>query len=653
MLLSPPRPAAADARILIVEDEGIIANIIASRLVKSGYEVAGIAESSEEALAKITELNPELVLMDIRIKGATDGIETAAQIRRRFDIPFIFLSAHTDRQTMDRARTTGASGFLTKPVHHTNLTATIEMAIHKHRANRAGRDRRAWMATVLGTMADAMVVIDRDRKIQFLNGPAEELTGWKNEDARDLDVALVLPLAESASGFHLQVDELISPPSDARTRMQMPRDLMAGKRSGEWFPIEGEIAPSVDGGKVVGAVITFRDASARQAQENEIRHEHKMQAEGRLAAGIAHDFNNLLFVISGYAEEMLHSSALNGSDMRALTAIRKASVSATDITQQLLKFSRKEPARKQDLSLNELVRDTEELFHRPDGPSVKWQLKLAPHLGAVRADHGLLTQVLINLASNARDAMPDGGEVTIETANVDAPRAFASADTKEAFIALSFTDTGAGMSADTAARLFEPFFTNESGKGTGLGLSIVHSIVTDLGGTIRVDSAPGDGATFTVCIPRAGTAFAPPVMNDPGSRGAAARATVLVVDGEERVRHLLREYLASSGYGVIEAEAGGAAIRIANERDGPIDLLITDAIMPGANGFAVARALSERRPGMKTIFISGSARELVDELESLPRGARFLPKPLLKKDLLENVSELLEREKKLIMRSSV
>ena len=266
----------------------------------------------------------------------------------------------------------------------------------------------------------------------------------------------------------------------------------------------------------------------------------------------------------------------------------------------------------------------------------------------MRADHGLLKQVLIHLASNARDAMPEGGEVTIETANVNVLRAFASADTKEAFVALSVTDTGAGMSAETAERLFE------SGKGTGLGLSIVHSIVTDLDGTIRVDSASGEGATITVRIPLAGTAIASPVvMSDPGSGGAAARTTVLVVDGDERVRHLLREYLASSGYGVIEAEAGGAAIRIANEHDGPIDLLITDAIMPGANGFAVARALSERRPGMKTIFISGYGRERVNELESLPRGARFLPKPLLKKDLLNSVSELLRQEEKLIMKSSV
>jgi hypothetical protein len=177
MVFSPAQTAAATvSRILIVEDEAIIAEHIASSLLKTGYEVAGIAESSEEALAKIPGLNPDLILMDIRIKGAMDGIETTAKLRERFDIPVIYLTAHSDQETIDRAKLTGAFGFLTKPVHHTSLSTSIEMAIHKHRADRGARDQRAWMATVLGTMADAMVVIDRDRKIQFLNGPAEELT---------------------------------------------------------------------------------------------------------------------------------------------------------------------------------------------------------------------------------------------------------------------------------------------------------------------------------------------------------------------------------------------------------------------------------------------------------------------------------------------
>jgi two-component system, cell cycle sensor histidine kinase and response regulator CckA len=643
--------APATTKILIVEDEGIIAGNISSRLAKAGYEVAGIAESSEEALAKIPEVNPDLVLMDIRIKGEVDGIETAVIIRERFDIPFIFLTAHTDQQTIDRAKMTGASGFLSKPIHHTSLATTIEMAIHKHRADRVARHQRAWMATVLGTMADGMVVIDRDRRVRFLNGPAERLTGWTNDNAMDLDVALILPLADAVSG--LEANEMLSPPPESQSPYPLRSGLIAGNRSGAWFPVDGEIAPSIDDGRIVGAVITFRDATARQALENQMRQDHKMQAVGRLAAGIAHDFNNLLFVILGYADEMLRSPHVRQSDLLALGEIRKAGESAANITHQLLKFSRKEPVRKQDLSINDVIRDTEELFRRLGGASVKWQLDLDPGLGLVRADLGQLKQVLINLSANARDAMPPtGGKVTIRTANVDVPRSGVFAGAKGPFVALSVADTGTGMSAETAEHLFEPFFTTrEPGKGTGLGLSIVHSIVTDLGGTIHVESEPGHGATFTMYIPQAGTEVARSASSDPVPRAPAA--TVLLVEDQAGVRHLLREYLATSGCKVIDAESGEDAIRIANEHAGPIDLLITDVVMPGANGFEVARELSERRAQMKIIFISGYAPELANGLEGLPKGARFLPKPLLKKDLLHNVSELLGQDKRLTMRSSV
>jgi AmiR/NasT family two-component response regulator len=188
-------------RILIVEDAGIIADHIASMLVKAGYEVAGIAESSEGVLKKVAESSTDLILMDIRIKGALDRIQTAAKLRGRFDIPIIDLTAHSDQKTVDRAKTTGAFGFLTKPIQPPSLAIAIEMAFYKHDAERAVRDQRAWMGTVLGTMADALAVIDRDGKLQFLNAPAEELTGWKHDDARDTEIALVLPLSEAASGL--------------------------------------------------------------------------------------------------------------------------------------------------------------------------------------------------------------------------------------------------------------------------------------------------------------------------------------------------------------------------------------------------------------------------------------------------------------------
>jgi CheY-like chemotaxis protein len=257
-----------------------------------------------------------------------------------------------------------------------------------------------------------------------------------------------------------------------------------------------------------------------------------------------------------------------------------------------------------------------------------------------------LKQVLMNLAANAKDALAGGGNVAIETANVNLPRTAAAG--ADAFIALSVIDTGAGMTAETAEHLFEPFFTTKGlGKGTGLGLSIVHSIVTDLGGTIHVDSDPGAGATFTIYLPRAEAATALPVIPDPASRRATQQATVLLVEDHESIRCLLRCQLANSGYRVLDAESGEEAIRMANQHDGPIDLLITDIIMPRGSGFEVARALGDRRPRMKMIFMSGYPQELANGLEvrnpfdSLPPGARLLPKPFVREDLLKAVKDLL------------
>ncbi len=524
MAVSAAAEPANTARILIVEDEGIIAGHIASRLLKTGYSVAGIAESSDEALATVQELSPDLILMDIRIKGSMDGIQTAAKVRETSDIPIIYLTAHTDQSTVDRAKMTEAFGFLTKPIHQTSLSTSIEMAIHKHRADRAARNQRAWMETVLGAMADAMVVIDGNRKIQYMNGPAEQLTGWKNDEAREREISMILPLRELAT--ELEANRCLAPPESPQRPSQIPRGLVAARRGGQWFPVEGEVAPSIDGTRVVGAVITFRDATSRQTEEAEVRHQYKMQAVGRLAAGIAHDFNNLLMTVLGYTDDLLSRSlAFADADVHALNEIRKAGDQAASLTQQLLKFSRKEPVLKLDIDLNEVVHETEEPIRRLGGPSVRWQFLLDPDLADVRADQGQLRQVVMNLAQNARDAMPNGGKVTIETTNVDAPLGGSAAIIWKAFVALSVSDTGEGMSPDMAEHLFEPFFTTKSpGAGTGLGLSIVHSIVTDLGGTIHVDSEPGRGTTFTVYLPAVEPSAGPQPADTDDSREPTVEA---------------------------------------------------------------------------------------------------------------------------------
>lgn len=646
MVFTQPREeATAPANILIVEDEGIIAENIASRLLKSGYKVVGIADSGEDALGKVPELRPDLVLMDIHIKGSLDGIETTRKLRERYDIPVIYLTAHTDPQTIDRAKTTGGFGFLTKPIDHRTLATTIEMATHKHRADREIRDQRAWMATALRNMADGMIVIDRDRRVQFLNGTAETLTGWLNDEARGLDIGSVLPLAELISGE--PADEVLTPPCEPGPPGPIPLDLVAAKRSGERFPVEGDIAGSVDGERVVGAVITFRDATSRQARENEARQQHKMQAVGRLAAGVAHDFNNLLFVMLGYTEEMLRTAG--ETDLVPLTEIKKAGDNAAKITQQLLQFSRNEPLEKRDISLNNVIRDTEELFRRLGGPSTKWNIRLDENLGLVRANDGQLKQILMNLVANARDAMPSGGKITIESSNLDRPGS-ASPNEPGSFVVLSVTDTGNGMSAQTGQHLFEPFFTTKApGRGTGLGLSIVHSIVTDLGGSIQVDSELGRGTTFRIQIPRSGAHSA---SGHATATAGSGPVTVLLAEDQGGIRRLLRDYLVNSGYVVLEAVDGEQALQIASARSGPIDLLVTDVVMPGASGIEVAETMTRQRPALKTVFISGYAQEFDKGARRLPPGARFLRKPFTKAELLRNVRDLLDRQRSLTMKAS-
>ena len=250
-------------------------------------------------------------------------------------------------------------------------------------------------------------------------------------------------------------------------------------------------------------MITFRDATSRKARDNEIRHLDKMHAVGRLAAGIAHDFNNLrVRQLPGYPDE-LTSAVSDDHALHALGEIEKAGKSAASLTQQLLKFSRKQSVEHQDVDLNAVIRDTEELFRRVGGPSVTWRFKLDRELGVMQADQGQLKQVLMNLVSNARDAMGGSVRITIETANIDIPPIDAPSENAEQFISLSVTDTGAGMSSETAEHLFEPFFTTKQpGGDTGLGLSIVHTIVSDHGGTLDVNSTPGTGSTFAIYFPR-------------------------------------------------------------------------------------------------------------------------------------------------------
>ncbi len=374
--------------------------------------------------------------------------------------------------------------------------------------------------------------------------------------------------------------------------------------------------------------------------EEQLRQSQKMEAIGRLAGGVAHDFNNLLTVIAGFAEIVL--TDLPAGDMAdAVAEIKAAAMRAANLTKQLLAFSRKQVLQPRVLDLNEIVRGMEELLRRLIGENISLVTVLSSGLHKVKADRGQIEQVIMNLAVNARDAMPTGGRIVIETRNASSGIGDKKAHTEPCAI-LSVSDTGHGMDTDTVSRIFEPFFTTkELGKGTGLGLSTVYGIVEQSGGTLTVDSRVGYGSIFRVCLPAAVGQKEEASADLPVVGPREHTGTLLVVEDETPLRRLICRILAGVGYNILEAASGEEALHLATQPGAAIDLLLTDVLMPGMTGADLMDKLCAQRPELTVLFMSGYDRELVGHRERLPRVA-FLPKPFTPQTLTNSVRQMLE-----------
>jgi CheY-like chemotaxis protein len=371
-----------------------------------------------------------------------------------------------------------------------------------------------------------------------------------------------------------------------------------------------------------------------------------MEAIGRLSGGVAHDFNNLLTVINGYGDLALEKAEGNSPLWNYLQEIRKAGQRAAALTQQLLAFSRKQLLQPVVLDLNAVMRDTELMLRRIIGEDVHLVTHLEASLGAIRADPGQIHQALMNLVINARDAMPGGGTLTVETRNVDLGEEFARLHRgmkPGRYILLSVADTGMGMDEETRAHIFEPFFTTkEHGKGTGLGLSMVFGIVKQSGGYIWVDSEPGKGSTFRIILPRLDSVPVPPAGASRPVADRGGNETILVVEDEEEVRRLACAALRRSGYTVIEAANGNEAITFSRSVAGRIHVLVTDVVMPGMTGREVAEVLSAERSDLKILFTSGYTDDVVVHRAATAMDAGFLQKPFAPSALSAKVREILD-----------
>jgi CheY-like chemotaxis protein len=371
-----------------------------------------------------------------------------------------------------------------------------------------------------------------------------------------------------------------------------------------------------------------------------------MEAIGRLAGGIAHDFNNLVQAIGGYTEILLRRLPDYDPLRRNAEEIKKAGDRAAALTRQLLAFSRQQVLQPKVLDLNMVVANIDQLLRRLIGEDVVLRTELATDLGPVRADAAQLEQVLMNLAVNARDAMPEGGTLTIRTQNVD----LSSSDQREPFtviagpyVLLSVGDTGLGMTPEIRARAFEPFFTTkEPGRGTGLGLSTVYGVVKQSGGYIWLDSEQGQGTALRIYLPRVQERALSEVRRAPQVSVPRGTETVLLVEDEEGVRDLIREWLAGHGYHVLAATNGLEALDVAARADGRIDLLVADVVMPQMGGPALAQRLLALRPDLKVIYVSGYADDALGDRQVLEAGAAFIQKPFPLDTLVRKVREILD-----------
>jgi PAS domain S-box-containing protein len=417
---------------------------------------------------------------------------------------------------------------------------------------------------------------------------------------------------------------------------------------------EGRLIHDKDSGAPIALVGYVQDITERkrieaeQARlEEQLRQAQKMESIGRLAGGVAHDFNNQLTVIQLYSDWLHSSMAKDDPLLPKVVQIRRAAEHAASLTRQLLAFSRKQVLRPVTLDLNDLVANLQKMLGRLIGEDIILSTNLEPGLWPVQADRGQIEQVIMNLVVNARDAMPTGGVLTIETSNVILDELIKASHLDAPLgpcVMLSVTDTGLGMDAATQKQIFEPFFTTKAqGKGTGLGLATVHGIVNQSGGTIYVYSEPGQGATFKIYLPARGDVVASLTDSIAVKMAPQGHETILLVEDEAALRDLVRETLQEMGYSVLEAGDGRTALELVEQQTTPIDLLLTDVVMPQMSGRELAQVLTARWPAMKVLFMSGYMDDKAMRQELLTAQVNFLAKPFTRSTLASKVRDVLDK----------
>ena len=570
----------------------------------------------------------DLVLLDLSLPDE-QGLNTLVRVHACAPkVPIVVLTGLDDEALAVKAVRAGAQDYLVKGrVDGDLLVRSIRYATERGRAVEALERREEHYRSLIENSLDLISILNVDGTIRYASPSHERVLGYSLDEL----------VGQNALAF-VHPDDL-SRVRDALVRVDNPATLEFHFRhkDGSWHVIEsfGRNLSHLPG--VSGVVVNSRDITERRRLEEQLHHSQRLDAVGRLAGGIAHDFNNLLMVITGHSQMLLE--AINPSDPAHadLEQVIKAAERATDLTQQLLAISRRQAVRSTLLNFNALVRDMERMLRRVLGEDIELVTTLNPDLQPVRADSGQIEQVVLNIALNARDAMPGGGKLTLLTCGAEVTEKSVGEHPGLApgsYVVLSVADTGSGMDPSVRSRVFEPFFTTKK-HGTGLGLSTSYGIVKQTGGDIWVESQPGSGTTFRIYLPAAEQALEPAAVPQI-SRLLQGSETILLVEDEEGVRRIVETMLKRRGYNVLSSASSSEAIAIAEGHPGAIDLLITDMVMPGMSGRQMAECLTDQRPGMKVLYVSGYGDAIGSQA-----GAAFLQKPFSTEELAVKVREVL------------
>ncbi len=633
-------------RILHVEDSDRDAELVREVLLAESLDCEIVrVETREQYIAALETGQFDLIVCDYTLPSFEGGEALEIAAEKWSHIPFLFFSGTIGEEKAVETLKRGAAEYVLKD-NLARLPSAVLRALSEAReraerkkAEEALRASEQRTRALMENAKDAILVTNIQGIVVEVNRAGEELFGR--------------PRAEFA-GCHF-FDLLVADEREkARLRFEVilaggapgGQETIAMTADGRAVPIEisGSLV-EIGGERLMLAIV--RDVSERKQLEEQFRQAQKMEAVGRLAGGVAHDFNNLLTVILGYSDVVNNQLPAEHPLRQEIEQIRKAGERAAALTQQLLAFSRTQVLLPQLIDVREVVTDIHKMLRRVIGEDVDLLMVCDRETGRIKADPGQLEQVLMNLAVNARDAMPGGGKLTIETRNA----AFGEADAREhvtaqpgSYVLIAVSDTGAGMDAETKTHIFEPFFTTkEKGKGTGLGLATVYGIVKQSGGFIQVSSEPGHGTAFKIYLPRVEEEFGSHRRPLPPAIGSArGTETILLLEEEEGLRRLARDVLENHGYTVIETPGWQSALELAAQHRGPIDLLLADAVMPDTSGVEIVPRLSALRPGIKILSMSGEANDAVLRRSLTEAGVGVLQKPFAPGDLARRVRQLLD-----------